>query len=209
MRSGSGQDSRRARWDLRNPFGMAVRAFHGVDIVAAGGMRKVVSIFSTSRPQLDSCGWQLAHEARVCCPCFRWHARQLSPSWTPTGVRSSPEPTSAPGQRRVTLIAQRLPRIRTDLHRARAVPHRGQRQQIHGEVLLLRAGRTGRPKAAPIPASPTISAGVAATRAVLRQQFPLAMHLVAAQARDRRLVRQFGPQQTSTDPWHPPAPPGP
>lgn len=33
-------------------------------------LANVVSIFSTSRPQLDSRGWQLAQEARVVCRCF-------------------------------------------------------------------------------------------------------------------------------------------
>src|ERR1039458_8693923 len=53
----------------------------------------VVSIFSTSRPQFDILGWQVAHEARVFSPCWSWQARQLIPSWTPNPVRSSPLPT--------------------------------------------------------------------------------------------------------------------
>ena len=44
------------------------------------GLLNVVSIFSTSSPQLESCGWQVVQEARVLCPCFSWHARQLNPS---------------------------------------------------------------------------------------------------------------------------------
>ena len=59
---------------------------------------KVVSIFSTSWPQFESRGWQPAHEARVVCPCLAWQARQLRPSWTPTGVRSSPEKTWFPAR---------------------------------------------------------------------------------------------------------------
>src|SRR5947209_6640110 len=41
------------------------------------GERNVVSIFSTSRPQLESRGWHSAQDARVFCPCFWWHATQL------------------------------------------------------------------------------------------------------------------------------------
>src|ERR1017187_8921843 len=77
------------------PFGWQSAHFTKWILWPLAALRNVVSIFSTSRPQLDRRGWQVAQEARVCCPRFKWHARQLSPSCTPTGVRSSPEPTSA------------------------------------------------------------------------------------------------------------------
>ena len=92
------------------------------------GERNVVSIVSTSSPQFDSRGWQPAQEARVVWPCFAWQARQLRPSWTPTGVRSSPEKTCMLGARRVALVAERLPAVGAHLHRPVAVPHRGQGQ---------------------------------------------------------------------------------
>jgi hypothetical protein len=72
---------------------MAVRALDEVNVVPAGRIAEVVSIFSTSSPQLDILGWQLAQEARVFWVWRSWQARQLMPSCTPMGVRSSPEPT--------------------------------------------------------------------------------------------------------------------
>ena len=55
--------------------------------------RNVVSIVSTMMPQFDRRGWHTAHEALVSIPWRPWQARQLIPSWTPVGVRSSPEKT--------------------------------------------------------------------------------------------------------------------
>src|ERR1035441_6204671 len=63
--------------------------------------RKLVSIFSTSKPQFDIFGWHSAQEARVFCPCFKWHDRQLTPSCTPIEVRSSPLATWRSEERRV------------------------------------------------------------------------------------------------------------
>ena len=58
------------------------------------GERKVVSIFSTSIPQWESAGWQALHEALAEFECDQWQSRQLSPSCTPAGVRSSEVPSS-------------------------------------------------------------------------------------------------------------------
>src|ERR1035437_4827981 len=53
-------------------------------------LTKVVSIFSTSRPQLDRRGWHVAHEARVCCPCCMWQPKKQKspPKNTPTTLEA-------------------------------------------------------------------------------------------------------------------------
>src|SRR5208283_1497515 len=57
------------------------------------GERKVVSIFSTSSPQCESVGWQAEQDALAEPEWEEWQSRQLKPSCTPAGVRSSAEPT--------------------------------------------------------------------------------------------------------------------
>ena len=77
--------------------------------------RKVVSIFATSSPQCESVGWQLAQEALAEFEWEEWQSRQLNPSCTPDGVRSSEEAELAEGVGGVALRAESLARVGRNL----------------------------------------------------------------------------------------------
>jgi hypothetical protein len=49
-------------------------------LCALVALRKLVSIFSTSMPQCDICGWHVLHEARAFSLCPLWQDTQLKPS---------------------------------------------------------------------------------------------------------------------------------